>query len=387
MKPDEVDPDLNLLRPDLDLNQSYDGGGGVNKSIGIDLNEYVISFNYCYSNNNFSSFFDNHSSSALESDHYPNIFYYYLLTFVAPAVFTIFIVVGVIGNSLVVYVIASDRRMRGVTNILFLNLAVADISFLAICGPFNVYKYHAPGWPFGDVACRLVQFIVYVSAYVTIYTLVAISILRYLLVVRGRRTFVHRNRRNASALIAVLWIGVMALNVPTLLAHTTKTYYEYTYCGMAETAIKPIFITFFVFGYAVPLLLISGLYLLVVRYITHDKTSSLVPQQTRTRRACRVIVIVVVAFGVSWLPSHVNNLLATFAGLPEEDFYQVFRVLWNCMMYSNSCVNPFIYNYKSKEFRNSFQAIVVRCRRCCRSGMNGTPPGVRTSKKVVETAE
>ena len=56
-------------------------------------------------------------------------------------------------------------------------------------------------------------------------------------------------------------------------------------------------------------------------------------------------MVVVVVFGVSWLPLHLQSLAAYF-GLesPRGAVYEVFRVLWNCMAYSNSCANPFIYH-------------------------------------------
>ena len=34
-------------------------------------------------------------------------------------------------------------------------------------------------WPFGDIACRLMHYLINVTAYVTVYTLVLISVIRY----------------------------------------------------------------------------------------------------------------------------------------------------------------------------------------------------------------
>ena len=42
---------------------------------------------------------------------------------------------GAVGNSLVIYVIVSNRRMRTVTNLLLLNLAIADLSFVLVIPP------------------------------------------------------------------------------------------------------------------------------------------------------------------------------------------------------------------------------------------------------------
>lgn len=40
-------------------------------------------------------------------------------------------------------------------------------------------------------------------------------------------------------------------------------------------------------------------------------------------------------------------------------FEQVISVIWNCLAYSNSCVNPFVYNHTSKDFRDSFRSVVL----------------------------
>jgi len=37
-----------------------------------------------------------------------------------------------------------------------------------------------------------------------------------------------------------------------------------------------------------------------------------------------------------------------------DDAMQAVSVMWNCMAYFNSCVNPIIYNRTSKEFRDAF---------------------------------
>uniref|UniRef100_A0A673GEE8 Somatostatin-like receptor F_48D10.1 n=1 Tax=Sinocyclocheilus rhinocerous TaxID=307959 RepID=A0A673GEE8_9TELE len=68
--------------------------------------------------------------------------------------FTVFIV-GLTGNTLAIYVVLRYSKMKTVTNIYILNLAVADE--LYILGlPFlttqNVLSY----WPFGSFLCRCI---------------------------------------------------------------------------------------------------------------------------------------------------------------------------------------------------------------------------------------
>ena len=69
--------------------------------------------------------------------------------------------------------------LRTVTNLLLLNLAASDLAFLLICGGFSVVYYVLAEWPLGPVLCRLIQYLLYVSCYVTVYTLTAVSVVRW----------------------------------------------------------------------------------------------------------------------------------------------------------------------------------------------------------------
>ena len=83
--------------------------------------------------------------------------------------------------------------MKNTTNLLILNLAVADLLFLLVCVPATASDYILMYWPFGLTWCRTVQYIIYVTAYVSIYTLVlmagdrSVSIMSPDLFVKGQR--------------------------------------------------------------------------------------------------------------------------------------------------------------------------------------------------------
>ena len=65
--------------------------------------------------------------------------------------------------------------MKNTTNLLILNLAVADLLFILVCVPATASDYIIMFWPFGLTWCRTVQYIIYVTAYVSIYTLVLMA--------------------------------------------------------------------------------------------------------------------------------------------------------------------------------------------------------------------
>jgi len=83
----------------------------------------------------------------------------------------------------VVLVVAANQQMRSTTNLLIINLAVADLLFIVFCVPFTATDYVLPFWPFGDVWCGIVQYLIVVTAYASVYTLVLMSLDRFLAVV------------------------------------------------------------------------------------------------------------------------------------------------------------------------------------------------------------
>lgn len=72
-----------------------------------------------------------------------------IVSLVVPALFGVIFIVGLVGNGLVVLVVASNAQMRNTTNILIINLAIADLLFIIFCVPFTAADYVLTYWPFG----------------------------------------------------------------------------------------------------------------------------------------------------------------------------------------------------------------------------------------------
>ena len=155
---------------------------------------------------------------------------------------------------------------------------------------------------------------------------------RYVMVVRvhNAQPTQQVNMCRVISFIVLLWISVMVVNVPTLLAHTTKRFDYYTYCGVENYAIGPLIFTFFAFGYALPLLVIGALYARIVHFLRSRKPTSIDQQRARERtsRACRVVSLVVVVFGIAWLPHHVNAIVSFYYPLPDGSLYLVRTILF-----------------------------------------------------------
>jgi len=62
-------------------------------------------------------------------------------------------------------VVVANQQMRSTTNLLIINLAVSDILFVIFCVPFTATDYVLPEWPFGNVWCKFVQYMIVVTCH------------------------------------------------------------------------------------------------------------------------------------------------------------------------------------------------------------------------------
>jgi len=72
--------------------------------------------------------------------------------------YSVIFVVGLSGNSLVVYVVSRNAAMRTITNIFIANLAVADIMMCLLAVPLTPAVIMLRSWPFGEVRLRVLSY-------------------------------------------------------------------------------------------------------------------------------------------------------------------------------------------------------------------------------------
>ena len=285
----------------------------------------------------------------------------------APILYGIITLLGIAGNCLVIYVILTRQKLQTVTNILLFNLAVSDLSFVIICPPFTAYQMATKSWPFsgvfGEILCKLMHYSLNVTVYVTIYTLVLISIVRYMTVVRGQQTQRYRTKKNVILTCVGIWIAMLLVNGYLIHYYKVVTYNGVPICDTeGYTFGRMHFIAFFAFAYLLPLLAIAVFSLRILRKIQTSKTTTFQKSNERNRQISRLLIIVVVIFAVFWLPVHIHLICSYWGLMPTNNAYMAVSFLFNGLAYCNSCVNPIIYNYTSKDFRESFREVAF-CKR------------------------
>ncbi|PIK41414.1 putative somatostatin receptor type 2-like [Apostichopus japonicus] len=122
--------------------------------------------------------------------------------------FLLIAVIGVIGNSLLLFAVMLSRMLHTTTNIFVVNLAMSDlIGCLTL--PFSTVIFvsqHA----FSDSFCIVVSGVLYIMFPASVVNLMLIAINRYTLITKTQRTFDKiYTKRNISIMIIFSWLYVI----------------------------------------------------------------------------------------------------------------------------------------------------------------------------------
>ncbi|XP_016352617.1 galanin receptor type 1b [Sinocyclocheilus anshuiensis] len=288
---------------------------------------------------------------------------------IVPVIFGCIFFVGIIGNTLVMVVIGKikSRRSRSTTNIFILNLSIADLSFLLFCVPFQATIYSLPEWIFGAFLCKFVHYFVMVSMLVSIFTLVAMSVDRYIAVVLSKKSPCIRSRRNALIGVCVIWMLSFIFAVPAaqhqiLTDHPSAPNSTFCWEIWTERVAKHTYkVTILVTGYLLPLVLITCCYAKVL-YHLHKKMKNMSKKSERSKRkTAQTVLLVVAAFLICWMPHHIIAMWVEFGQFPLNDASFAFRIISHCLAYGNSCVNPILYAFLSENFRKACKQVFTCC--------------------------
>ncbi|XP_043935632.1 somatostatin receptor type 2-like [Protopterus annectens] len=278
---------------------------------------------------------------------------------VIASVYFVVCLVGLMGNTLVIYVILCHAKMKTITNTYIFNLAVADELFM-LGLPFLAIQVGTANWPFGRVMCRVVMSVDGINQFTSIFCLTVMSADRYCAVVQPLKSSRWRKPLIAKLTSAGIWVLSLLVILPILIFSDVQMYGERTSCTIVWPAPFEDWYTAFVIytftlGFFIPLSIICICYLLI---ITKVKSSMVRTGSKRCRKSERkvtkMVSSVVMVFVVCWLPFYIFNLLPLLTILvPTPTLKGVYEFVV-ALSYANSCANPILYAFLSDNFRRSF---------------------------------
>lgn len=264
-------------------------------------------------------------------------------------IYSVVCLVGLCGNSMVIYVILRYAKMKTATNIYILNLAIAD-ELLMLSVPFLVTSTLLRHWPFGALLCRLVLSVDAVNMFTSIYCLTVLSVDRYVAVVHPIKAARYRRPTVAKVVNLGVWVLSLLVILPIVVFSRTAANSDGTVaCNMlmpepAQRWLVGFVLYTFLMGFLLPVGAICLCYVLIIAKMRMVALKAGWQQRKRSERKITLMVMMVVmVFVICWMPFYVVQLVNVFAEQDDATVSQLSVILG----YANSCANPILYGFLS----------------------------------------
>ncbi|KAE8594236.1 hypothetical protein XENTR_v10019513 [Xenopus tropicalis] len=295
------------------------------------------------------------------------------LHFLSIVIYSISFLLGTTGNGLVIW-IAGFRMKRTVNTVWFVNLAIADFIFtffLPLSVVYTALDFH---WPFGTLMCKLNSTIAFLNLFASVFLLTVISADRCVSVVRPVWSQNHRTPRLASIVAFFIWLAALFLCSPYIAFRDTQRNTEdnVTHCynnyafstdfvdeeviALRSMRHQVVIAVRFVFGFLLPFGLIVVFYSLMALKLRRS-------QMAWSSRPFRVMATVVVVFFICWFPYHVLSVLEVVMHHTNNRTLKsavlIGTPLATSLAFFNSCLNPFLYVFLGRDFKESLRKSIL----------------------------
>lgn len=295
--------------------------------------------------------------------------------------YSVVLAVGLVGNTCLVLVIMRQKEMRNVTNIFIANLSCSDILVCIVCLPSTLIYTLMDSWILGEALCKLSPFIQCMSVTVSILSMVLIALERHQLIIHptGWKPVVG----HSYLAVALTWVVACLISLPFPTYHILdelsfpnqslphNLFSDHLLCierwpnlqdRLAYTT------SLLIFQYFLPLVLILLCYIRIFLRLHRRRD---IVERTRdarqkaakgSKRVNIMLVSIVIAFAVCWLPLHIFNTVFdwNYEALPvcHDSIFS----LCHLMAMVSTCVNPIIYGFLNSNFQKELKAMLYRCR-------------------------
>ncbi|NXT73451.1 GPR55 protein, partial [Zapornia atra] len=262
-------------------------------------------------------------------------------------------IIGLVFNILALFIFCYRWEKQTRTSVYVINLAIADV-LLLLSLPFKMHysSTEAPG-----VLCASIQFLYFINTYVSVYTIVGITVDRYICIKYPFIGRAHQSPKPAVCYCIVIWVLTAAFSSSMYAFHSK----DHMKCfNMSDQAWNtPLIASVEILGFVFPLTVMvfcSAQNIQVLRNLTGEAR--------RSESSLRVIMNLVV-FLVCFTPVHLAIFLQCLVRqhmIPDcilqrniSLFIQVSMIVANF----NCCLDAIFYYFAGARFRKNINLSTV----------------------------
>ncbi|KAJ8005236.1 hypothetical protein DPEC_G00144540 [Dallia pectoralis] len=269
-------------------------------------------------------------------------------------------VLGLLGNGLVLVVLVKKKQSWSVTDRFILHLAVAD-TLLLLTLPFWAVQA-AVGWSFGTPHCKITGAIFTINFYCGIFLLACISLDRYLSVVHAVQMYSRRKPWMVQVSCLSVWVLSLILSIPDWYflesvfdprreKHECVHNYPLTSQSGFDWRLASRLI-YHTLGFLLPSAVLIFCYTFILLRLLRGS------QGVQKQKAVRVILALVLVFFLCWTPYNITLMLDTLHAnntimdtCENRNALDIAMTTTSSLGYLHCSLNPVLYAFVGVNFR------------------------------------
>ncbi|XP_065262765.1 proteinase-activated receptor 2 [Emys orbicularis] len=298
-----------------------------------------------------------------------------LTTVFLPVVYITVFLTGLPSNAMALWVFFFRTKKKHPAVIYMANLALADLLFVFWFPLKIAYHINGNNWIYGEGLCKVLVGFFYGNMYCSILFMTCLSVQRYWVIVNP---ILHSRKKSELALRVsiAIWILIFLSTIPLYLVDQTAyisnlnitTCHDVLPQGVLARDMFNYFLSLAIGVFLFPAVLTAVAYILMIKTLNASITDVNIGK--KRKRAIKLIIAVLSIYLICFIPSNIL-LVVHYSLIRDYGQSHVYAsyITALCLSTLNSGIDPFIYYFVSKDFRDNLKNAFL-----CRS--------VRTAKRM-----
>ena len=272
---------------------------------------------------------------------------------VETAMFSLVMLLSLFGNLLVCFAVYKNPRLRCQSNYYIISLAFSDIFQALFTMPMSIAMLMTGEWPFGTFACYFAAICKFALVKISVYTMVLMAVNRYYKIVKPAKYQSKYKKKFIIVTASLVWVlGILyALVSAFALGFDAKPHPGFATCTIQFRNYN-LNVPLVAFVMYVPYFPIIFCYWKIYRVVKkHNANVSWQSSSVHDVKVSKTLFVTAIGFVSLYLPANCIFLASLVnPSLPRQlSFFATF------LIFLSSCVNPFIYGFMNRAFKNEFK--------------------------------